>query len=169
MTYLAIVIYVAAMTAANLLISFFGPWISPINSFFLIGLDLALRDFLHTKLKAYQMGAFIAVSGAITYALNPSAGVIAVASAVAFTSAAIVDWAAFAKITGSWFKRANVSNVFGAAVDSLVFPTVAFGVLMPHIVAMQFAAKVSGGFIWAWLINKMLQNTGNPQYQPKNN
>lgn len=169
MTYIAIVIYAAAMTAANLLISVFGPWISPINSFFLIGLDLALRDFLHTKLKAYQMGALIVFSGSITYVLNPAAGMIAVASAVAFTSAAIVDWAAFAKITGSWIKRANVSNIFGAAVDSIVFPTVAFGVLMPHIVAMQFAAKISGGFIWASIINKILHTEGKHQYQSKNN
>jgi hypothetical protein len=45
--------------------------------------------------------------------------------------------------------------VAGAAVDSLVFPTLAFGVLMPPIIAMQFAAKVSGGAIWAWLISKV--------------
>jgi hypothetical protein len=39
-------------------------------------------------------------------------------------------------------------------VDSLIFPTLAFGVLMPHIVALQFAAKVAGGAIWASLLQR---------------
>lgn len=39
----AILIYAAAMTVANLSIAHFGPWISPLNAFVLIGLDLALR------------------------------------------------------------------------------------------------------------------------------
>jgi hypothetical protein len=152
---IAIAIYALAMTAANLSIAQFGPWVSPINSFLFIGLDLALRDFLHTKLKAWQMGGLILGTGVLTYLLNPSAGMIAVASAVSFTAASVIDWIAFAKITGSWFKRANGSNIAGAAVDSVVFPTLAFGVLMPQIVAMQFLAKVCGGAFWAYAITKV--------------
>ena len=150
----AIIIYAAAMTLANLSIAHFGPWISPINAFILIGLDLALRDWLHMRMKAWQMLALIACSGVITYLLNPAAGMIAIASAVAFTSAAVVDWATFVKLKGSWLYRANGSNVAGAAVDSLIFPTLAFGVLMPQIIAMQFVAKVAGGALWAVLLNK---------------
>ena len=153
--YIAIAAYAAAMTIANLTIAAFGPWVSPINAFILIGLDLALRDWLHVRLKLWQMGTLIAATGALTYVLNPAAGQIAVASAVAFTAAALVDWGTFARLRGSWMFRANGSNVAGAAVDSLVFPTLAFGVLMPHIVAMQFVAKVAGGALWAWLINKV--------------
>ena len=153
--YFAIAAYAAAMTIANLTIAAFGPWVSPINAFILIGLDLALRDWLHVRLKLWQMGALIAATGALTLILNPTAGQIAVASAAAFTAAALVDWGAFARLRGSWMFRANGSNVAGAAVDSLVFPTLAFGVLMPHIVAMQFVAKVAGGALWAWLINKV--------------
>lgn len=153
--YIAIAAYAAAMTIANLTIAAFGPWVSPINAFILIGLDLALRDWLHIRLKLWQMGTLIAATGALTYVLNPAAGQIAVASAVAFTAAALVDWGTFARLRGSWMFRANGSNVAGAAVDSLVFPTLAFGVLMPHIVAMQFVAKVAGGALWAWLINKV--------------
>lgn len=153
--YIAIAAYAAAMTIANLTIAAFGPWVSPVNAFILIGLDLALRDWLHVRLKLWQMGALIATTGALTYVLNPAAGQIAVASAVAFTAAALVDWGTFARLRGSWMFRANGSNVAGAAVDSLVFPTLAFGVLMPHIVAMQFVAKVAGGALWAWLINKV--------------
>mgnify|MGYP003646941074 CR=1 FL=1 len=150
----SIFIYAVAMTLANLSIATFGVWISPINAFIFIGLDLTLRDWLHVRLKMWQMGALIASTGLLTYALNPAAGMIAVASAVSFTLAAIADWAVFTKITGSWFKRANVSNVAGAAVDSVAFPTIAFGVLMPEIIAMQFVAKILGGSIWSYLLMK---------------
>lgn len=155
MLYLAIAIYAAAMTVANLTIAAFGPWVSPINAFVLIGLDLALRDWLHVRLNAWQMGTLIAATGALTFALNPAAGAIAVASSVAFTAAALVDWGVFARLRGSWTLRANGSNIAGAAVDSLVFPTLAFGVLMPHIVLLQFAAKVAGGAVWTWAIAKV--------------
>ena len=150
----AIFTYAIAMTLANLSIATFGVWVSPINAFIFIGLDLALRDWLHIKLKMWQMGALIVSTGLLTYALNPAAGIIAIASALSFMLAALADWAVFAKITGSWFKRANVSNVAGAAVDSIAFPTIAFGVLMPEIIAMQFIAKVFGGAIWSLVLRR---------------
>ena len=150
----AIAIYGSAMILANLSVAAFGPAISPVNAFVLIGLDLALRDWLHVRLKTWQMLALILATGLLTYLLNPAAGKIAIASACAFTAAAVVDWAKFFKLKGSWLYRANGSNVAGAAVDSLIFPTLAFGALMPHIVAMQFVAKVAGGSIWAYILNK---------------
>lgn len=146
---LAILAYAFAMTVANLLIVKFGVWMSPVNSFFLIGLTLVLRDWLHIRLKAWQMALLITASGAITYSLNPAAAQIAIASSLAFTLAALVDWVIFVKAKGTWFRRSNVSNVAGAAVDSVAFPTIAFGVLMPEIVLAQFAAKIVGGYIWS--------------------
>jgi uncharacterized PurR-regulated membrane protein YhhQ (DUF165 family) len=152
MTYLAAIFYVCAMLLANLLVFKFGPAISPVLAFFLIGFDLSMRDWLHVRLRVWQMLALIAASGALTYLLNPAASKIAIASAVAFTLAAAVDWSVFSVTRGSWMKRSNVSNIAGAAVDSITFPTLAFGVFMPHIVAMQFAAKVCGGAIWSWAL-----------------
>jgi queuosine precursor transporter len=158
MLIIAIGIYAIAMTAANLIVSAFGPAISPINAFVLIGLDLALRDWLHVRLKMWQMGALIAVTGAITYILNPAAGMIAIASASAFIGAALVDWLVFSKLTSKpWIMRSNASNIAGAAVDSIIFPAIAFGALMPHIVVMQFVAKIAGGAIWAWLIDRTIR------------
>jgi hypothetical protein len=157
-TLIFVFVYAVAMTLANLSIATWGPWVSPINAFFLIGLDLTLRDFLHYRIKPIQMLALIVGTGVLTYALNPAAGMIAVASAVSFTASALVDWAAFTKLTGSWSRKANGSNIAGAAVDSLLFPTIAFGVLMPQIVLLQFAAKVSGGAIWSWLITKWIRH-----------
>lgn len=150
----AIVIYAVAMTCANLSIVAFGPWVSPINAFFLIGLDLALRDWLHVRLRVWQMGALIAATGLLTYILNPSAQHIAIASAASFAIAALADWLTFTKLQGSWLRRSMGSNVVGAAVDSLIFPTLAFGALMPAIVLMQFAAKVAGGAAWAWVLSR---------------
>lgn len=157
----AVLVYAAAMTLANLSIATWGPWVSPINAFVLIGLDLALRDWLHVRLRAWQMGALIASTGLLTYALNPAAGMIAVASACAFSAAALADWATFTRLRGSWLFRANGSNVAGAAVDSIIFPTLAFGVLMPQIVALQFVAKVAGGALWAWALSRVSLNTTN--------
>jgi uncharacterized PurR-regulated membrane protein YhhQ (DUF165 family) len=154
----ALIAYAVAMVAANLLVATFGPAISPINAFLLIGLDLTLRDWLHVRLKTWQMGGLILGTGALTYLLNPAAGMIAVASAVSFLVAALVDWAIFVKTTGSWIKRANVSNTAGAAVDSLLFPTIAFGALMPEIVALQFVTKVSGGAVWSYVLEKKLKH-----------
>ena len=155
---IALVIYASSMILANLLVSTFGPSITPINAFLLIGLDLTLRDWLHFRLKTWQMGCLIVGTGGLTYLLNPAAGMIAVASAVAFLVAALVDWAVFIRTTGSWIKRANVSNTAGAAVDSLLFPTIAFGALMPEIVALQFIAKVAGGAVWSYVLEKKLKN-----------
>ena len=155
---IALLIYASSMILANLLVSTFGPSITPINAFLLIGLDLTLRDWLHVRLKTWQMGCLIIGTGGLTYLLNPAAGMIAAASAVSFLVAALVDWAVFMKTTGSWIKRANISNTAGAAVDSLLFPTIAFGVLMPEIVILQFIAKVSGGAIWSYFLEKKLKH-----------
>jgi hypothetical protein len=150
----AILLYAVAMVGANLSIATFGPWVSPINSFFLIGLDLTLRDYLHMKINTWQMAALIAITGGLSYALNPASASIAIASSVSFILAALVDWWAFRNVTGSWMRRSMISNVAGAGVDSIVFPTLAFGVLMPQIVVLQFAAKISGAAIWAWLLKR---------------
>ena len=153
---LAIAAYAAAMLLANFSVAAFGPSVTGINAFLWIGLDLALRDWLHVRLRPWQMAALIGATGLLTYLLNPAAGRIAAASAVAFGASSLADWAVFARLRGSWLLRANGSNVAGAAVDSLVFPTLAFGGVMPGIVALQFVAKVAGGALWAWLIRRVL-------------
>jgi queuosine precursor transporter len=155
-----VVIYISALVAANLLVAHFGPWFSPINAFVLIGLDLALRDHLHDKWRgnhlALRMGGLIVAAGAISYVLNPAAGMIAIASVTAFTAAMIVDAVVYqVLIRKRWIVRANGSNASGAAVDSVVFPTVAFGSFMPEIVLLQFMAKTAGGALWAFGINRI--------------
>jgi queuosine precursor transporter len=154
MIYVAFMIYAAAMVGANLSIAYFGPASAPINAFVLIGLDLTMRDWLHVRLKWWQLLALIVATGALTYALNPAAGMIAVASSCAFTAAALADWAAFSRLRGSWMLRANGSNVAGAAVDSVVFLALAPFPFSWAIAAQMIVAKVLGGAMWAWLLNR---------------
>jgi uncharacterized PurR-regulated membrane protein YhhQ (DUF165 family) len=154
MIFFALIAYTVSMTIANLLVMQFGPAITPLNAFFLIGLDLTLRDWLHVRIRPWQMGALILFAGLLTWVLNPGAQHIAIASAVAFAASALIDWLVFSKASGSWASRSFKSNVAGAAVDSLIFPTLAFGALMPLIVVMQFTAKVAGGAAWAFLMSR---------------
>lgn len=156
---IAVIAYVAALAAANLLVAWLGPWFSPINSFLLIGLDLSLRDRQHDKWQgrhlAWKLGAMIAAAGVFSYFLNPAAKQIAISSVVSFTLAMAADSVAYQLLKNRpWLQRSNGSNTAGAAVDSLIFPTMAFGVLMPHIVALQFVAKVGGGFVWSLILKR---------------
>lgn len=150
-------IYVCALVAANLLVSFFGPWFSVINSFVLIGLDLTLRDKLHDKWDGnpFKIGSLIVVAGATSHLLNPAAGQIAIASVIAFCLSMTADSFVYQKLKDQpWEKRTTGSNLAGAAVDSIAFPTIAFGGLMPEIVAMQFASKIIGGFVWTFVLKE---------------
>lgn len=155
----AIAAYAASLVAANLLVAKFGPAIMPVLAFFLIGLDLALRDWLHVRLRPLHMGALIAATGLLTYLLNPAAQQIAIASAVSFSVAAVADWLVFVKMPGSWLKRSASSNVAGAAVDSIMFPAMALAGVVPLPVllttmAAQFLAKALGGTAWTWLLSR---------------
>ena len=152
-------IYIAALVLANLLVAWLGPWFSAINAFVLIGLDLSLRDKLHEQWQndklILKMGGLIVVASVVSYLLNPAAGVIALASFVAFAIAMIADTIVYHLLREkSWMIRSNGSNVAGAAVDSITFPTIAFGGFMPEIVAFQFCAKVFGGSIWSYWLKK---------------
>ena len=149
-----VLIYIASIVIANLSVAHFGPSITPINAFLFIGLDLVLRNWIGRTYSPAKMLGLIAFAGCSSYALNPATGRIALASMIAFVLAALSDWATFRTIPGQWFRRCMGGVAVGALVDSLVFPTIAFGSLLPAIVVMQFIAKVSGGALWAWMINK---------------
>lgn len=156
---MTILLYLAAIVAANLLVAAFGPSVAILNAFLFIGLDLTVRDVLHDRWHrrhlVLKMGALIAAGGALSWALNADAGPIAVASTVAFTAAAVADGAIYHLMRRYPFlTRANTSNLGGAAVDSVVFTTLAFGGFMPLVVAGQFAAKVAGGFVWSLILKR---------------
>ena len=152
-------LYLVAIVAANLTIVWFGPKVTIINAFLFIGLDLTARDGLHDAWKGNRlwpkMAALIAAGSILSWLLNRDAGQIALASFVAFGAAGIVDAVVYHALGRypRWL-RINGSNIPSAAVDSLIFPTLAFGGFLPLITLGQFAAKVAGGFIWSIILRE---------------
>ncbi len=153
-------IYLGAIVVANLVLLWFGPVASIYNAFILIGLDLTLRDKLHDQWHGKQlwwkMLALICGGSAITIALNWDALSIALASSTAFLVSGIGDALVYSGLRKHKFLiRSNGSNIAGSAIDSIVFPTMAFGVFMPEIVLGQFFAKIFGGAIWSFIIIRL--------------
>lgn len=150
--------YLLAIVLANLTATWWGPQWTIINALLFIGLDLTARDGLHELWGkgwglTLRLGGLIATGSLLSWALNRDAGRIALASTVAFAAAAIVDTLVF-----KWAHRldkqdrANASNIVAAAVDSILFPTIAFGSFMLGVTVGQWGAKVAGGAIWVWIL-----------------
>lgn len=155
-----IAIYLLAIVLANLSVAIWGPSVTIFNAFFFIALDLTARDRLHEQWEGKHlwrnMMLLIASGSILSAVLNKDATRIAIASFCAFLAAGVVDTVVY-QLLGDRTKlvKMNGSNVFSAAVDSLVFPALAFGLpLLWGIVIGQFAAKVIGGALWSYLLTR---------------
>jgi len=158
-TVLLVAVYLAAIVTANELITHNGPSWSIYTAFVFIGLDLTTRDRLHDAWKGHvlrNMALLIASGSTLSYLVNRDSGRIALASCVAFGAAATADGIVYHwRRNERWADRSNESNVAGAAVDSLIFPIVAFGSpILWAIVFGQFTAKVAGGYVWSLVLRK---------------
>src|SRR5690606_27356145 len=127
-----IILYLAAVVLANLSVAHFGPSVAVLNAFLFIGLDLTARDSLHEHWQGHnlwlKMLALIAGGSLLSAALNWNAAPIALASFIAFAGAGVADTLAYTWLgqrARLW--RMNGSNIAGAAVDSVLFPALAFG------------------------------------------
>jgi len=154
---MTIAAYLAAIVAANLIVTAFGPSISVVTAFVFIGLNLTARDRLHDRWSGtdlrWKMGALIASGGLLSWLLNADAASIALASSLAFAVSESVDAFAYHVLRDRpWYQRVNASNTLSAGVDSVLFPLIAFGGFLPLITLGQFVAKVFGGSIWSWLL-----------------
>jgi len=154
-----IALYLVAIVAANQSVTVFGASAAIINAFLLISLDLTSRDALHDQWRGRwlwpKMLALIAGGSVLSYALNAAAGRIALASFVAFLSAGLIDALTYAMLgERSRLVRMNGSNLFSAAVDSVVFPLIAFPVFSWWIVLGLFGAKVLGGVAWSLVLSR---------------
>lgn len=160
-----VLLYLGAIVLANLGVATFGPSVTIINAFLFIGLDLTARDKLHDAWHGrgllLKMAALIAVGSGLSWLLNRNAGTIALASFVAFAAAASVDALVYQLLRRypRWL-RINGSNIPSAAVDSLIFPTLAFGSFLWPIVLGQFLAKVGGGFVWSLILGYIRKDDG---------
>ncbi|MBK9052034.1 MAG: VUT family protein [Chloroflexi bacterium] len=165
-----IILYLVAIVLANLSVATFGPTVVIINAFLFIGLDLTARDQLHEAWRGnnllIKMMALIASGSVLSWLLNRNAGSVALASFVAFAAAATVD-AIIYHLMGKYprWLRINGSNIPSALVDSIIFPTLAFGSFLWPIVLGQFAAKVLGGFAWSLLFRWIDQRQTVPAEQ----
>lgn len=151
-----VLMYLGAIIIANLTVTQFGPSIAVINAFLFIGLDLTARDRLHEEWRGkrlwLKMAALIGAGSLLSWLLNRDAGQIALASFVAFAGAGFADTLVY-QLLGKKARlvRVNGSNVVSAAVDSILFPALAFGFpLLWPIMLGQFVAKTTGGALWSW-------------------
>jgi hypothetical protein len=155
---LYIVLYLGAAVFANLLVTLFGPASAPFVAFALVALNLTSRDHLHDAWQNeglwWKMILLIGAGSILSWLVNRDAGPIALASFVAFACAGLADAVTYALLGEKvYLVRVNGSNVISSAIDSLVFPTLAFGwPPMWGIIALQFVAKVLGGFVWSVLL-----------------
>lgn len=152
--------YILIIALSNLSISYFGPEAMVINSFVLIGLDMILRDRIHEKYKNknlfFVMFSLISAGGLLSFITSESSLNIAVASCVAFVASMSVNTVVYrVLIEKGWMVKSNASNFTGSVVDSVIFPTLAFGTLMPGIILMQVAAKFLGGLFWSYSFKKI--------------
>lgn len=151
--------YLAAIVAANLIVTAKGPTWSVYLAFVFIGLDLVCRDRLHDAWHGHlirNMAALIVAGSALSYIVNRDSARIALASCLAFGAAATADALVYhLRRKQIWAIRSGDSNLAGAAVDSLIFPIVAFGTpILWAIVFGQFCAKVAGGYVWSRLLRR---------------
>lgn len=156
---LLVSMYLAAIVAANLLITHFGPEASIVTAFALIGLDLCTRDALATwwgTTRWAKMAVLILAGSALSYLVNSNAALIAEASAIAFASSEAAEAVLYHLVRRRpWVERANIAALLGAAIDSIVFVTIAFGFSWQIVTAQSFA-KIAGCFVWSLLIVRVL-------------
>lgn len=155
-----VILYLGAVVLANLIVTAVGPESAIVVAFLFIGLDLTSRDHLHDAWHGegllWKMALLIAAGSLLSWLLNRNAGPVAFASFVAFASAASVDALVYHLLRRypRWL-RINGSNVPSAAVDSVVFPVLAFGGFPWPIILGQFLAKTLGGFLWSLVLRHL--------------
>jgi queuosine precursor transporter len=123
-----IMLYLAAIVAANVLTAKFAPinlgWVLVPAGTLLVGASFVLRDLVQEQIgrKATYKLIFLAMglSGMISYLLGDTV-LIMVASAVSFMISESLDTEIFTRLGGSKPRRVFISGVVGGAIDSVVF------------------------------------------------
>jgi hypothetical protein len=155
--YLALLAYAATIPAANWMIGNVGhcvengPCLLPVgfglmapSGVLMVGASLALRDVVHSKLGARWAIAAIAIGAALSYAVSPSA--LVVASVAAFVLSELCDLAVYSPLREHKFVLAVLlSGIIGSIVDSAVFLWLAFG-------SIDFIAGQVLGKLWMTII-----------------
>jgi len=149
--------YLFSAVVANLAVARFGPAAVVPVGFLVIGFDLTARDALHEEWHGkdlfVKMTILVSFGSLIAFALNRQSLPVAMASFVSFAVAGGTDTLVYEMLySRGKMTKVNLSNLASAAVDSLVFPTLAFGAFLPWAVAGQFVAKALGGAAWSLVL-----------------
>lgn len=129
----ALAAFIATILLANWLVSRFG--VVPVGfgleapaAVFAAGIAFTLRDLVQEELGRVAVVVAI-VAGAVVSLLVASPG-LAAASGTAFLVSELADLAVYAPLREkTWLGAVAVSNTVGAALDSIIFLSLAFGSL----------------------------------------
>lgn len=154
--------YVGAAVVANQLVWKYGQPVLLFTAFVFIPFDFMARDALHRRWESerlvWKMCSLVLCGSLVTFLLNPASGYVALASALAFAWASATDGVVFSMLRGrQMIHRMLISNCIGAAVDSIMFPLVAFGVVDYWLSAGQTAVKIAGGFVWSVIFVRLFK------------
>lgn len=149
---LAVTTYVGAIVAANVLTFHFG--LVPVGFGMVVtagtyaaGFALLARDFAHRYAGIWCVLGGIAFGVVLSWVFASPA--IALASAVAFAVAELIDLALYVSIRPRGFVRAAlISNVVAAPIDTVLFLWIAGFPLTWESIAGQFVGKV----LWATIV-----------------
>lgn len=159
-------LYLVTVVVANLAFAHFMQgedmkqllFVDGVICFLMIGFDMAIRDKLHDAWAHrglfWKMPILILLGSIVSYVINKDAAQVAFASFTAFAAAGFVDFLVYHALRNhSYWVRVNGSNVLSAAIDSLVFPLIAFGLPMQwDFFSVEFITKVFGGVVWFFLL-----------------
>jgi len=155
-----IVLYLSSAVAANMVVNTYGQSALPFTAFVLIPFDLTVRDTLHERWRGpslwSRMAMLVAGGSVFSMLANPYSWRVAVASFVSFAAAGAADAFVYHGLSNrsrAW--RMNASNAASAAVDSVVFPLVAFAVIVPALSIQQWAYKFVGGVAWVFILTRV--------------
>lgn len=138
--------FVAAASAANAAVAFFGASALPFTAALLVPFDLLTRDVLHRRWSSSEEGpvvrmALLILSGC-AFSFWTAGRDIALASTSAFLLAALTNTFVFSALWGApRFKQMVSSSVCAAFVDSVVFQLLAFGELDVSLALAQVFTK----------------------------
>jgi hypothetical protein len=151
--------YLVAVVTANLLAAHFGPSVTPYTALGLVGFGLITRDRLADAFghRAWlRQAALILIGSTLSYVVNHNAAAIAEASCVAFAASEGVEAVLyFLMRRQSWLERANKSGIVGAAIDSFLFPTIAFHAVLWSTIFGQFTAKTVGCMVFSVALSRV--------------
>lgn len=156
--------YLATIVGANWAISRFGiipvaPGLAAPAGVYFVSLALILRDYVQYTLGKPVMLAALAIGIAISAVI--ASGALALASGAAFGISELTDFALFTWIAPRWGRAVLTGGLAGAALDSVVFLSIAFGSLafLPGQVVGKMYGVVVASVVIGWRRSAVLRQS----------